>query len=143
MALVGLFVFNGAIDEERFRPFINDTFWAFTISILAFYAAAYFLRREKDALQPWFFPAMMLTASVLTMWLFSGEIVSAAGSKIIDAHGRGATFLELREHRECQIAGIGQSVGGLWILLVGCRYEEEVGLASCRRIRSGGSSPAA
>ena len=86
MALVGLFVYNSAIDAERFRPFMNDTFWAFTISIVAFYAAAWFLRGGKDALQPWFFPALVLTASVLTMWLFSGEIVSAAGSKILEAH---------------------------------------------------------
>ena len=86
MALVGLFVYSSAIDAERFRPFMNDTFWAFTISIVAFYAAAYFLRGGKDALQPWFFPALVLTASVLTMWLCSAEIVSAAGSKILEAH---------------------------------------------------------
>lgn len=85
MALVGLFIYNSAIDAERFRPFMNDTFWAFTMSIVAFYAAACFLRGGKDALQPWFFPALVLTASVLTMWLFSAEIVSAAGSKILEA----------------------------------------------------------
>jgi Predicted membrane protein (DUF2339) len=106
MALVGLFVYNGIIDQERFRPFINDTFWAFTVSILAFYAAAFFLRRDEDALQPWFFPAMMLAASFLTMWLFSGEIVGAAGSKIIEAHNRGASFLEVRNIENARSLGL-------------------------------------
>jgi uncharacterized membrane protein len=90
LALVGLFAYNRAIDAEQFRPFMNDTFWAFTISILALYAAAYFLREEKDALQPWFFPAMVLTASLLTMWLFSAEIVGAAGSKIHEVRDPGS-----------------------------------------------------
>ena len=111
MALVGLFAFNGAIDEERFRPFINDTFWAFIISILAFYSAAYLLRRKEAALQPWFFPALMLTASLLTLWLFSGEIVSAAGSKALAARQRGAGFLELQNIENARTLGL----VGLWV----------------------------
>jgi hypothetical protein len=123
LALVGLFAFNRVIDEERFRPFFNDTFWAFTIGILAFYGGAWCLRRKKDALQPWFFPAMMLTASILTLWLFSGEIVSAAGSKIIGAQNRDAAFLELRNIENARSLGlVGLWVGyGLCILFVGAR----------------------
>jgi len=106
LALVGLFAYNRAIDAERFRPFMNDTFWAFTISILALYAAAYFLRRKETALQPWFFPAMVLTASLLTMWLFSGEIISAAGSKLLAAHERGADILELQNIENARSLGL-------------------------------------
>jgi uncharacterized membrane protein len=106
MALVGLIVFNGIIDQERYRPFINDTFWAFTIGIVAFYAAAYFLRDVKKALQPWFFPAIMLVASLLTMWLLSAEIVSAAGSKMLAAQARGAAVLDLRNIENARSLGL-------------------------------------
>jgi uncharacterized membrane protein len=106
MALMGLFAFNGAIDEERFRPFMNDTFWAFTISILAFYSAAYFLRRDGDTLQPWFFPAMMLIANALTVWLFSAEIVCYAGSKMIEARHGGSSFLQLRNIENARSLGL-------------------------------------
>jgi uncharacterized membrane protein len=111
MALVGLFAFNGAIDAERFRPFINDTFWAFTISILAFYSAAYFLRRKEAALQPWFFPAMMLIASLLTLWLLSSEIVSFAESRILVARNAGATYVGLRNIENARTLGL----VGLWL----------------------------
>ncbi len=111
MALVGLFAFNGAIDAERFRPFINDTFWAFTIIILAFYSAAYFLRRKEAALQPWFFPAMMLIASLLTLWLFSSEIVSCAESRILVARNAGATYVGLRNIENARTLGL----VGLWL----------------------------
>jgi uncharacterized membrane protein len=123
MALVGLFAFNEAIDQERFRPFMNDTFWAFTTSILAFYAAAYCLRRDEHALQPWFFPAMMLTASFLTLWLFSGEIVSFAGSKMLDAHGRGSTVLQLRDIENARSLGLVSLwvAYGLGMLVAGAR----------------------
>ena len=123
MALVGLFAFNAAIDAEQFRPFINDTFWAFSISILAFYASAYFLRREGEALQPWFFTAMMLSASVLTVWLFSGEIVGFAESRILGAHARGAAFRELRNIESARSLGLVSLwvAYGLCLLVAGAR----------------------
>jgi uncharacterized membrane protein len=111
IAVVGLFAFNRAIEPERFRPFINDTFWAFTIGILAFYSGAYFLRRKEAALQPWFFPAIMLTASLLTLWLFSGEIVSFAESRILEARGAGATGLGVRNIENARALGL----VGLWV----------------------------
>ncbi|MDM7998873.1 MAG: DUF2339 domain-containing protein, partial [Dehalococcoidia bacterium] len=125
LALVGLFAYNRAIDAEQFRPFMNDTFWAFGASILAFYAAAYLLRRKEVALQPWFFPAMMLTASLLTLWLFSGEIISFAGSRIMEARSSGATYAEVRGIENARALGL----VGLWIayglcaLFVGTRRD--------------------
>ncbi len=65
MALIGLFTFNAAI--TRAVPPLHQRY------VLGFFhkhpgllCGACFLRRDEDALQPWFFPAMMLTASVLT-----------------------------------------------------------------------------
>ncbi len=123
LALVGLFAYNRAIDAEQFRPFMNDTFWAFTITILALYAAAYFLREEKDALQPWFFPAMGLTASLLTMWLFSAEIVSFAQSRILDARDAGATHLGVRNIENGRTLGLVTlwAAYGLCLLVAGAR----------------------
>ena len=125
IAVVGLFAFNRAIEPERFRPFINDTFWAFTIGILAFYSAAYFLRRKEAALQPWFFPAMMLTASLLTLWLFSGEIVSFAESRILEARGAGATSLGVRNIENGRTLGlVGVWAGyGFCLLVAGAKKD--------------------
>jgi hypothetical protein len=55
---------------------MNNMFWAFVPSVVAFYAAACFLRHKEKALQSWFFPTMMLLASFLTIWLLSFEIIN-------------------------------------------------------------------
>jgi uncharacterized membrane protein len=96
MAVVGLLAFNGITEQERFRPFMNDTLWALAISILAFYAGAYLLRRTERALQPWFFAVMMLVGCFFTIWLFSAEVVSYAGSRIMAARMDGLSFVHIR-----------------------------------------------
>jgi uncharacterized membrane protein len=85
LAVVGLFVLSGGVQEARFLPFYSDTACAFAITILSLYAAAFFLRREGSGLQPWFLQAMIAMAGFLMIRLFSAEIVSHAQTMIDDS----------------------------------------------------------
>ena len=136
MAVVGLFVLSGGVEQPSFRPFFSETFWAFAICILSFYAAAYILRREGSGLRPWFLPAMIAVGSFLTVWLLSAEIVSYAGGRIDAARSTWRVVAGSPRSGECQIAGAGGSLGGIWTGVAGRRCVEEVGLASCCGVRS-------
>jgi len=96
LVLIRLFAFDEFVDRAHFTPIMNDMFWAFAPSVVALYAAAYFLRHKEKALQPWFFPMMMLLANFLTIWLLSSEIVNYAGSRIMAALGNGAVGQDIR-----------------------------------------------
>lgn len=96
LVLIRLFAFDRIVDQEGFRPILDSMFLPFAISIVAFYAAAYFLRRDPKVLQPWLFPLMALIANFLTIWLFSSEIVNFVGSKIIAARVTHAEFSYIR-----------------------------------------------
>jgi uncharacterized membrane protein len=123
MAVVGLLAFNGITEQERFRPFMNDTLWALAISILAFYAGAYLLRRTERALQPWFFAVMMLVGCFFTIWLFSAEVVSYAGSRIMAARMDGLSFVHIRNLENGRSLALVSLWGtcALCLLMVGIR----------------------
>ncbi len=86
LVLIRLFHFDAIVDQASFRPVLDDSMiLPFGVSIVAFYAAAYFLKRDPKVLQPWLVPLMLLLANFLTVFLFSSEIVNYADSRIIVA----------------------------------------------------------
>ena len=96
LVLIRLFAFDQFVGGADFTSIMNNMFWAFVPSVVAFYAAAFFLRHKEKALQSWFFPTMMLLASFLTMWLFSFEIINLAGSRIMAARDNGVAGYDFR-----------------------------------------------
>lgn len=85
LVLIRLFAFDRIVDQEGFRPILDRMFLPFALSIVAFYIAAYFMKRDPKVLQPWLFPLMVLLANFLTVFLFSSEIVNYVDSRIIVA----------------------------------------------------------
>jgi uncharacterized membrane protein len=123
LVLVRLFAFDEFVGGADFTPIMNDMFWAFAPSILAFYTAAYFLRHKEKALHPWFFTMMMLLANFLTIWLFSSEIVNNAGNRIIAALNSGVlghNIRNLENARNLSLVAL-WAVYGSGLVLVGAR----------------------
>ncbi len=97
LVLIRLFAFDRIVDQEGFRPILEDRmFLPFALSIVAFYAASYFLKRDPKVLHPSLFPLMVLLANFLTIFLFSSEIVNFVGSRIIAARIDHSGFAYIR-----------------------------------------------
>jgi uncharacterized membrane protein len=110
LVLIRLFAFDRIVDQESFRPVLDNMFLPFAMSIVAFYAAAYFLRRDPKVLQPWLVPLMVLLANFLTIFLFSSEIVNYVDSRIIAARADNAEFTHIRNLENARAL----SLVGLW-----------------------------
>jgi uncharacterized membrane protein len=122
LVLVRLF-FDQFIRRAGFHPVLNDMFWAFAPGAVAFFVAAWFLRKKEKTLQPWFFPMMMLLANFLTVWLFSFEIIDFAGSRMLAAHSDGAVgygFRSVENARNLSLVAL-WSVYGLALSYAGAR----------------------
>ncbi len=96
--VVRLLVFDTPVDLDEFRVFLNYRMMAFGSGVLAMYAAAYLVRREWATLQEWertvFFPALLVGANFLTLWVFSAEVIAAVDSGIVDVTGRTADHVK-------------------------------------------------
>ena len=125
MAMVGLLVLSGGTQQERFLPYYSDTACAFAITVVALFAAAFFLRRQGSGLRPWFLQAMIAMAGFLTVWLFSAEIVSHAQTMIDEAAslpGFGSADVVRNDENARSLALVGLWVAyGLGSLVVGAK----------------------
>jgi uncharacterized membrane protein len=124
LVLVRLFAFDNMVDQASFRPVLNDDrFLPFALSIVAFYVAAYFLKRDPKVTQPWFFPMMVLVANFLTIWLLSTEIVDFVGRRIIEAGMDHGSYLHIRNLDSARALAlvITWSVYGLCLMAAGVR----------------------
>ncbi|MBM4445382.1 MAG: DUF2339 domain-containing protein, partial [Chloroflexi bacterium] len=122
LVLVRLFAFDNVVAQAGFRPVMDDDrFVPFAMSILAFYAAAYFLRRDPKVLQPWLFPMMVLVGCFLTVWLLSADIVDFAGRRIIEARLDHSSHLHIRnlENARALALALTWTVYGLCLVAVG------------------------
>ena len=80
------------VDLDAFRPVLNWRFLAFASGIAAVYSAAWLaLRRPADPDSPVeemesraALPALLALANLVTLWLFSAEIISSAYSALFD-----------------------------------------------------------
>jgi uncharacterized membrane protein len=123
LVLVKLFARDQIFGGAGFHPIMNNMFWAFAPSAVAFFAAAWFLRRKEKALQPWFFPMMMLLGNFLTVWLFSFEIINFADSRIVAAHVGGTVgydFRSVENARNLALVGL-WGLYGLTLVFAGTR----------------------
>jgi hypothetical protein len=107
LVLIRLLYIENVIDRASFRPVLNDDmFLPFAASIVAFAVAAYFLRRDPKVLRPWFFPCSVLLANLLTIRLFSAEIVGFVGRRIVEAEAVQAGRLHIQSLENAQALGL-------------------------------------
>ena len=88
VALFRLLIFDTWVDLEGFKPVLNDRFPTFVASIVAFYVAAYLYWREREHLQVWeayMAPALAGLANLITLWLFTAEVISYFDSRALVA----------------------------------------------------------
>ena len=95
---VRVLAFDTLVDLEGYRIFLNYRMLAFGSGVMALYLAAYVVRRAQDAIQVWerqaLFPALLVGANFLTLWVLSAEVIAAVDSGIVDVTGRTADHVK-------------------------------------------------
>ena len=122
--VVRLLVFDTPVDLGEFQVILNYRMLAFASSISALYLAAYLLGREKDSVQERekvsvpggersffnpsiavgqlndlsyprvLFPALLVGANFLTLWVLSAEVIATVDSGIVDVSKRSEFFVK-------------------------------------------------
>ena len=101
-----LFFFDTPVETRMFQVVLNERVLAFLVSIAAMYIAAYLLRREDEALQPWeqwttgqaqagfpFYAAFLVAANFFSIWVLTAELISAFDHSLIGRSGSDAEGL--------------------------------------------------
>ena len=112
IAVARLLFFDTPVDLVGFRPFLNDRFPTFAVSIAAMYAVAYLYRREKAHLEEWESNGTVIfigVANILTLWILSAEAIAFFDSR--EAAGF-AQFQAIQDARNGQLL----SLTALWAL---------------------------
>ena len=95
---VRLLFFDTPVELKDFRMVLNYRMLAFASGVAALYAAAYLVRRKQDMLQKdekqALFPAFLVGASFLTLWVLSAEVIATVDSGIVDVSGRTADHVK-------------------------------------------------
>jgi uncharacterized membrane protein len=103
-----LLFFDTKVDLASFQVVLNERFLAFLIAIIALYFASW---REMKALRKsettWsYYPAFLVSANFLTLWLFSVEIMNYFDSRIVTADGSGAETTNLQNAKNLSLTGL-------------------------------------
>ena len=82
---VRLLFFDTEVDLVTFQPIINERFMAFLIGIAALYFSSWQeMRAVRKSETIWsYYPAFLVAANFLTLWLLSAEIINYFDSRII------------------------------------------------------------
>jgi uncharacterized membrane protein len=107
---VRLLFFDTRVDLATFQPILNERFLAFLVSITALYFASW---REMKALRKsettWsYYPAFLVVANFLTLWLLSAEIINYFDSQLIALAGDGtrAESSSLQNAKNLSLTGL-------------------------------------
>jgi uncharacterized membrane protein len=94
--LIRVLVFDTVAPLDGYRLVLNQRMLAFASAIASLYAAAALLRRNlEDTPEERFeFPALLLGANFLTIWVLSVEVISAVDSGIINVTGDTARYIK-------------------------------------------------
>ena len=79
-----------AVDTHYSKPVLNYSFAAFATSIAALYVLAHLLERGKKVInsgERWLFPASLLAANILSIWMLSAEVVTFLSGGIAKSMG--------------------------------------------------------
>ncbi len=90
---VRLLAVETTVDLVGFRVILNDRMLAFGAGILALYVGAYFAGRRLDTVWEWerfLTPGLLVSASFLTLWVVSAEVIAAVDSGIVNVTGQAA-----------------------------------------------------
>jgi uncharacterized membrane protein len=120
---VRLLAFDTPIDLGDFQVILNYRMLAFASGIFALYLAAYLVRREKSSVQErenmsvpgggrsfisqditdtlrditglrFLFPALLVGANFLTLWVLSAEVIATVDSGVVDVSRRAEYFVK-------------------------------------------------
>ncbi len=88
---VRLVVFDTDVDLSDFRLILNERMLAFASGIVALYASAYLVEHGRATLEEWeakfVVSALLVAATVLTLWVGSAEVIAMVDSGIVDVTG--------------------------------------------------------
>ncbi len=89
LVIIRLLGFDMAWEEriEEFTPIFNKRFFAFFVSILAFYLASYIWwlgQKEIKVEEKFVLPFLLLSANFLSLWILSNEIIRYFDGKIAE-----------------------------------------------------------
>ena len=91
---VRLLAFDTPVDLRTFTLFLNYRMLAFAFGVLALYLAAYLMRGKQDETHEWerqaVFPAFLVGANLLTLWVLSAEVIAVIDSGIVEVTGQAA-----------------------------------------------------
>jgi len=117
-----LLFFDTKVDLASFQPVINERFLAFLIGIAALYFASW---REMKALRKaettWsYYPAFLVAANFITIWLLSVEIMNYFDSRIIAVtrDGSEASISNLQNAKNLSLTGL-WTFYGVVVLIIG------------------------
>ena len=88
LAVGHLLLFDAWVDLEEFSPVLNQRFPVFLVVIVAFYVAGVVYWRNRHLSETWehaTVPVLLIVANLLTLGLFSLEIVGYFGNKAVQA----------------------------------------------------------
>ena len=129
-----LLFFDTPIGLDDFRPFVNDRFPTFAVSIAALYVVAYLYRRERDQLAEWEEHGMAIfigVANLLTLWILSAEAISYFDSRELEArlaeNTSGVRFFEIQDAQNGQYLAL-TAIWALYAFVL-------LGIAAAKRSR--------
>ena len=86
VAAIRLLIFDTPVELVNFSPVLNERFPTFAAAIAAFSVASYLYWRQREHLEVWeeyTAPALAGVANLLTLWLFTAEVIAYFDSRIL------------------------------------------------------------